>query len=280
MDNNKNSYDAKKNMDEIQDEKTLHYRKMAEKRHDKDSGIFQGRYVNFKLGRLTDEFIYGRYQIFDEVKKDLKNLKPNSKVLDLGSGTGHLSKFISELGHEVIGIDPSKKMLDLASKNFSDIKFIDAISVDLPFDQNTFDYVVSIEVLRYLNKQDVINTYKEIYRVLKPNGFFNVTHVNLFATDFYIIYYFFVKLSKSLKGLKYHNCYFTTPKNELQNVKKVGFKKVFASGRMFASIRIAYKFGMKLGRIYIRILEIINKRQVFLGIHKNFAGHLILRGYK
>ena len=63
----------------------LEDRKLAEKRHDIDSGIFQGRYVNYKLGRLTDEFIYGRYKIFEEVKGDLRKLKPNSTVLDLGA---------------------------------------------------------------------------------------------------------------------------------------------------------------------------------------------------
>ena len=51
-------------------------RKLAELRHDIDSGIFQGRYVNFNLGRFTDEFIYGRYQIFEEVKcKQLEAVK-------------------------------------------------------------------------------------------------------------------------------------------------------------------------------------------------------------
>ena len=236
----------KKNQNDL----TLQDRHMAEKRHDIDSGIFQGRYVNFKLGRLTDEFIYGRYQIFEEVK------------------------------NEVIGIDPSKKMLSLAMKNFPEISFIDAISVKLPFEDNTFDYVVSIEVLRYLHKQDVLNSYKEIFRVLKPSGFFNVTHVNRWATDFYYIYYFLIKFSKTLKGINYHNCYFTNANREIINIKKIGFKRVFASGRMFATIRISYKFGLKFGRFYCLLLEIINKRQDFSGFYKNFAGHLVLRGYK
>ena len=46
---------------------------MAEKSFDIDSGIFQIRYVSFNLGRFTDEFIYGRFQIFEEIKNDLKN---------------------------------------------------------------------------------------------------------------------------------------------------------------------------------------------------------------
>ena len=145
--------------------KILEDRKLARKRHDLDSGIFQGRYVNFKLGRFTDEFIYGRYQIFEEVKKDLKKLTPDSKVLDLGCGTGHLSQYIKEIGFEVIGLDPSLKMLEFAKNNFCDISFVEGISAKLPFEDNTFDYVVSIEVLRYLNPKDVEKSYKEILRV-------------------------------------------------------------------------------------------------------------------
>ena len=40
--------------------KVLDDRKLAKNRHDLESGIFQGRYVNYKLDRFTDEFIYGK----------------------------------------------------------------------------------------------------------------------------------------------------------------------------------------------------------------------------
>ena len=258
----------------------LEDRKLAEKRHDIDSGIFQGRYVNYKLGRLTDEFIYGRYQIFEEVKGDLKKLKPNSRVLDLGCGTGHLSKFIKDLGHEVVGLDPSNKMLNFAKNNFPEIEFIDGISAELPFQDNTFDYVVSIEVLRYLNKEDVMQTYKEIYRVLKPKGFFNATHVNKWAIDFYYFYYHIVKICYLIIGKNYHNCYFTLPNKEEINLKKLGFKRIKSKGRMFAPIRIAYKLGPILGRVITLFIEKVNKNQKFKGFSKKFSGHLIIRGDK
>ena len=72
-------------------------------------------------------------------------------------------------------------MLKFAKKSFPNITFVDGISAELPFADNSFDYVVvSIEVLRYLNKKDVIQTYKEIYRVLKPKGFFmQLTLINM-----------------------------------------------------------------------------------------------------
>ena len=265
---------------DINNKKLLEDRDLAKKRHDLDSGIFQGRYINFKLGRFTDEFIYGRYQIFEEVKKDLKKLSPNSKVLDLGSGTGHLSKYIKELGFDVIGLDPSLKMLELARHNFNDIDFVEGISAKLPFDDKSFDYVVSIEVLRYLNPKDVEKTYKEIHRVLKPKGLFNVTHVNKYALDMYYFYYHFKKFISQKNGRQYHNCYFTNSIIEKNIIKAFGFKKVKSIGRMDATIRIAYKFGSLFGRSYSGIKEIFNKNQRYKGPLKNYAGHLIIRGYK
>ena len=146
---------------ESEKSKVLEDRNLAKTRHDLDSGIFQGRYVNFKLGRLTDEFVYMEDIKFLKKLKDLEKLKPNSKVLDLGCGTD-LSQYIKELGFEVIGLDPSLKMLEFAKNNFRDISFVEGISAQLPFEDNSFDYVVSIEVLRYLNKKDVEKSYKEI----------------------------------------------------------------------------------------------------------------------
>lgn len=274
------SKNIKTKNEKLSKSRQLEDRILAEKRHDIDSGIFQGRYVNYKLGRLTDEFIYGRYKIFEEVKGDLRKLKPNSKVLDLGCGTGHLSKFIKDLGHEVIGLDPSKKMLNFAKNNFPEIEFVEGISAELPFKNNTFDYVVSIEVLRYLNKKDVLQTYEEIYRVLKPESFFNATHVNKWAIDFYYFYYHFVKNCYLGIGKNYHNCYFTFPNKEEINLKKLGFKKINSKGRMFAPIRIAYKFGPIIGRVITLFVEKFNKKQNFKGFYKKFSGHLIIRGSK
>lgn len=260
----------------IETEEQLHDREQARIRHDIDSGIFQGRYIKYDLGKYTDEFIYGRYQIFEEVKADLNMLPAGSRVLDLGCGTGHLSKFISDKGYEVTGLDPSEGMLGFARENFPDIIFIEGVSVKLPFEDASFDYVVSIEVLRYLNQRDVEQTYAEIYRILKPGGFFHITHVNRYSTDLYYLYYNLLKITKT----KYHNCYFTTANNEKKLAMKCGFSRVEVVGRMFASIRIAFKFGKFIGRSYTKLLDLFNSKQSFKGIYKDFTGHLIVRGYK
>lgn len=261
--------------------KTIELRQQAIERHNLDSGIFQGRYLDYSRGRFTDEFIYGRYQVFEEVDEELKLLSPGNKVLDLGCGTGHFSNYIFSKGFEVHAIDPSLKMLEFARNNFPNISFIEGVASSLPFPDNSFDLIISIEVLRYLDTADVKQAYAEMYRVLKPGGRILVTHVNLFAADGYYFFYHLKQLVLRLANQPLHACYFTTPEKETRLAKEAGFSSARAIGRMYASIRIGYKFGKLIGRMYARFLEVISKEQKFdKGLSRSIAGHLVLTGSK
>lgn len=251
--------------------------KRAVERHDIDSSIFQGRYVNFKQGKYTDEFIYGRYQMFEEIDTVLSKLPKGAKVLDLGCGTGHFSSYIKTLGYDVIGLDPSTKMLDYSRRNFPDITFVEGYSNTLPFEANTFDLIISIEVLRYLDSKIVKESYKDIYRTLKPGGKILITHVNTLATEGYFLFYHLKKVLHALKGEEYHNAYFTSASKEERILKHIGFKHIACIGRMFASVRTGYKFGKTIGKTYAKLLEIFNSKQRFeKSTFKNFSGHLIV----
>ncbi len=249
----------------------------AVERHDIDSSIFQGRYVNYQQGKYTDEFIYGRYQMFEEIDQILSKLPKGARVLDLGCGTGHFSTYIKTLGYDVTGLDPSTKMLNYARQNFPDITFVEGYSNALPFEAATFDLVISIEVLRYLDTKIVFESYEEMYRVLKPGGKIFITHVNTLATEGYYIFYHLKKVFHTFKGKEYHSAYFTSPKKEASVLKPMGFKNISCVGRMFATVRTGYKFGKTIGKSYAKILEVVNKKQRFENsAYANFTGHLIV----
>lgn len=55
---------------------------------------------------------------------ELIDAPSNSTVLDLGCGNGALSKVLQEKGFQVIGLDASKELLDIARKNNPEIRFI------------------------------------------------------------------------------------------------------------------------------------------------------------
>lgn len=94
------------------------------------------------------------------------------KILDVGTGAGFFAAILSRLGHKVIGIDMSTKMLGEAEKNlrelklFAEFKRMNAQILD--FDNETFDAVVTRNLTWTL--PDVKAAYREWHRVLKVDG--------------------------------------------------------------------------------------------------------------
>ena len=102
-----------------------------------------------------------------------KNLPEGKlKVLDVGTGAGFFAAILSKLGHEVVGIDMSAKMLGEAKKNFrnlnlsAEFKSMNAQALD--FDDETFDAIVTRNLTWTL--PDVKAAYREWFRVLKIGG--------------------------------------------------------------------------------------------------------------
>lgn len=100
----------------------------------------------------------------------LLNIKPNAKVLDICTGTGDVAGFVKGLypSTEVIGLDFSENMLEIAKAKNPNIEFIKGDCTNLPFTENTFDIITICYGLRNIeNRSKAIG---EMHRVLKPNG--------------------------------------------------------------------------------------------------------------
>lgn len=100
--------------------------------------------------------------------------KSGGSVLDVGCGTGRVSHILSDEGFEVTGIDISEPLVNEARSLFPDVEFRVANVTDTDFESETFDYVIfSYYGLDYvLPKSNRIEALREIYRLLKPGGFF------------------------------------------------------------------------------------------------------------
>ncbi len=97
----------------------------------------------------------------------LKNKRSNV-ILDAGCGTGSLMKKLKRFGN-IWGIDTSSEALKLAKKN--GLKKILKASVEkIPFKDNTFNAVISIDVLYHKGVSSDRKALKEFNRVLKPGG--------------------------------------------------------------------------------------------------------------
>ena len=94
------------------------------------------------------------------------------KILDVGTGAGFFAAILSKLGHNVIGVDMSTKMLGEAEKNLRELnlsaEFKNMNAQALDFDDETFDAVVTRNLTWTL--PDVKAAYREWFRVLKVGG--------------------------------------------------------------------------------------------------------------
>ena len=90
---------------------------------------------------------------------------PNRLILDLGCGGGR--HYFCEYG-KVIGIDPVLPLLQMAGKTYDEV--YQTSGFKLPFADNSFDYVVSSDVLGHIGTENKDLLFSEIHRVLKKGG--------------------------------------------------------------------------------------------------------------
>lgn len=95
------------------------------------------------------------------------------KIIDIGSGQGGTVLESLIRGADAIGIEPGDEFAKLSEMRLKDAGFdknriFKCGGEKLPFDNDTFDYAISLQVLEHV--KDPKKIIEEIYRVLKPGG--------------------------------------------------------------------------------------------------------------
>lgn len=106
---------------------------------------------------------------YGESVLELLAVKAGERILDLGCGTGHLTKKIWEQGAEVIGLDASPEMVAQAKENYPELDFMVGNGANFHFDKS-FDAVFTNATLHWIH--DVDGVIKSVYDTLKPGGRF------------------------------------------------------------------------------------------------------------
>src|SRR5690606_3741470 len=126
---------------------------------------------SLKLMRMVKILAY-----FVKVKKETKQ----PKILDLGCGDGRLTALLGEFG-EAHGKELSKKAVEHANKIYPSATFFQGNALDFEVSQNTYDVVVSQEVLEHVEDQ---KAYIEVcHRALKSGGYLILTTPNKWVFD-------------------------------------------------------------------------------------------------
>lgn len=133
-------------------------------KHSKDYNTYYEKigneYNNIRLDAKND-----RENVIEIIKKYV-NTK-NARILDIGCGTGKYGEMMQENGYKVVGIDKSVTQINQAKQI---IEAYEADATNIPFEDNSFDVCTMIIMIQQLSKEDRIKAFKEVHRILKPNG--------------------------------------------------------------------------------------------------------------
>lgn len=113
--------------------------------------------------------------------RHLRVLPDNLKVLDVPFGTGRFVPFYESKGFEVIAMDISSDMLDIAKKYnrlASSITFVQGSALELPFEKNDFDLIICSRFIGYIPTVDqAIQIFEEFHRVTRTFLYIGVQYL-------------------------------------------------------------------------------------------------------
>jgi len=121
---------------------------------------------------ITQKVDYREWSAYIKSLFSMAPLKPIKKVLDLAIGTGNIASYLKSAGYEVSGLDFSIGMLRVAKRKNAAHHLIRADFRELPFKDSTFDGVYSTfdSLNNILDPQELLNTFKEVRRILRKGG--------------------------------------------------------------------------------------------------------------
>ena len=133
--------------------------------------IVQGRYWKIAQNGFWES----------EEKLIRQYFKRNSSILEVGCGSGRTVLPLHRMGYEVTGVDLTPKMIEIAKKvatlNNLDISYKVGDATRLEFNDNSFDNSLFANNgwAQIPGKNNQLKTLKEIYRVIKPGGYYIFT---------------------------------------------------------------------------------------------------------
>jgi demethylmenaquinone methyltransferase/2-methoxy-6-polyprenyl-1,4-benzoquinol methylase len=124
---------------------------------------------------INDLQSFGLHRYWKKRVVRVANPRGGEKALDVCCGTGDIALSLAQEGAEVVGLDFSERMLEIARERqskggaqFARIKFVSGDAQNLPFPDGTFDIITIGYGLRNLTNWET--GLQEVQRVARPSG--------------------------------------------------------------------------------------------------------------
>lgn len=124
-------------------------------------------------------------------------LKPQDRILEIGCGIGTVVHELSGRGYEITGIDISGEAIAYGRKKYGDIHLEVQAAETLPYDDESFDVVLSFDLFEHIARID--EHVSEAARVLRPGGHYLFQTPNKFSNAVFETLW-----TRSLAWRRYH----------------------------------------------------------------------------
>lgn len=161
----------------------------------------------------------GNLQANLEFLTETNLLKANDKILEIGCGIGSVVSELSKRGYDITGVDISREAIAYGLKKYDDIKLEVQAAEALPYENQSFDIVLSFDLFEHIAQVD--RHISEVFRVLQADGYY------LFQTPNKYSNVIFETLSK--KSLKWRRAHpsLHTPGQLKRRLDRHGFEARF-----------------------------------------------------
>lgn len=117
------------------------------------------------------------YEYHSRIIKENVDFKESMNILEIGIGTGNMTKYFIENSKEYFGLDPSVEMLEIASNkliDYSNVKYLNIGIEDLETNEY-FDFAFStLDTINYLKDLETVKkSFENIYNSLKHGSYFS-----------------------------------------------------------------------------------------------------------
>jgi len=210
----------------------------------------------------------GKLRWARRVKMVSGHLKPGMTILELGCGTGYFTHELAGSGADIVAIDISPELLEIARAKRSgpNIRYEIKDACALTYADAMFDSVVGSSILHHLEIEEAL---REVYRVLKPSGTIYFTEPNMLNPQ--------IAIQKNIPWIKRRlgdspdeTAFFRWPLRRL--LKQTGYRDVQID-----------PFDFLHPKITVRLIDYLGALGHFLEnvpVISEFAGSLYIRAVK